>query len=130
MTPEKKAEARAMIEQLLTRPPYAGWGGMRRLAVDLEISQPSLHKIRGGGGVSLETARRVAVLSGLHADTFGEEVLSRFKILEAVVIVYPDRWAAPVIAAARAGAWTNDVPAERWVKRLDELAAAFAKLPP
>jgi hypothetical protein len=128
--PKERADAvRRMLDEMELRPPYNEVGGKTRLASDLQISQPALYKIRHGGGVSQSTARRVAVLCGVDPATFEEDMpLSRFRILEAVLLVHPDRWPVPVIAAARAGAWSEDVPATRWTARLDALAKALRAL--
>lgn len=129
MKKEHADRARALVEELLTRPPYNEHGGVTRLQEELGISQPALHKIRKGGGVSDATGRRIAILSGLDPDTFSDDMpASRFRILEAVLLVHPSRWSAAVVAAARAGVWETDVQAQEWIARLDLLAKSLKHL--
>lgn len=129
MKKEQADRARALIEELASRPPYNEHGGVNRLQQDLGISAPALLKIRKGGGVSEATGRRIAILSGLDPDTFQDDMpASRFRILEAVLIVHPSRWPAPAVAAARAGVWDSDVDAAAWISRLDQLAKSLKHL--
>lgn len=129
MKKEQADKARALIEELSNRPPYNEHGGVNRLQQDLGISAPALLKIRKGGGVSEATGRRIAILSGLDPDTFADDMpASRFRILEAVLLVHPSRWSAATVAAARAGVWDTDADAQTWISRLDQLAKSLKHL--
>lgn len=129
MMKEQVERARALVEELASRPPYNEHGGVNRLQQDLGISAPALLKIRKGGGISEATGRRIAILSGLDPDTFTDDMpASRFRILEAVLVVHPSRWSAPAVAAARAGVWDKDADAQVWISRLDLLSKSLKNL--
>lgn len=129
VTDAQADEVRRLIDELAARPPYCEKGGATKLHSDIGITQPGLRKIRKGGGVSQDTARRVAVLSGLDPEHFSEDMpASRYRYLEALLLVHPGRWSVPTIAAARAGVWDSDATAKEWEARLDALSKALKSL--
>jgi hypothetical protein len=122
-----KAESdrvREQLEALLATPEYSARGGKSLLQKRLGISQPAYWRILNGGGVSLETARAVAALSG-NSEAVHESMPTKFSRLEAVIELFPHRWPPSVVAAARVGAFVSDCPAPEWVRRLDRLERAI-----
>ncbi len=83
---------------------------------------------------SRATAERLAQLAGVPiGDILGEGMVienrGRFPGLEKCLAYHrSERWAAPVVAAARAGAYTDDVEPEQWARRLDDIESKLAGL--
>lgn len=120
------------MEELLQREPYVGRGGITRLAGALQITQPAVTQIMGGGGVSPETAISVAKLAGvdprdlLGGAYVGVAVGGRYPMLEVCLAYHRDRWTPPTVAVARAGLWPADAMPEEWAARLDEVERRLA----
>lgn len=92
----------------------AGDGKANRMSWDLEPQE--IHAFATGGGEPLVEVE-VATLP---------ELGKRFPNLETCVRSAPaKRWRAPVVAAARAGLWEDDVASAEWRKRLDRLQRAL-----
>lgn len=131
LAPQAASRVRELVEEMLSREPYIGRGGVTRLAEAIGISQPALTQIRQGGGVSPDTAVAVARLAGvdprdlLGGAYVGVAIDTKFPRLEACLIYHlddePERWSPATIAAAREGWWPDDVGTRDWVVRLDEL---------
>lgn len=123
---------RELMKALMEQEPYRGRGAVTRLAQALRISQPAVSQILSGGGVSVETATAVAelakvdpreLLGGVYV---GVAIGGRFPNLEVCLAYHGDKWGAPVVAAARAGAFESDAMPDEWVQRLDALDSAIA----
>lgn len=124
---------RELMRTLMEQEPYRGRGAITRLANALRISQPAVSQILSGGGVALETAVAVAELAKvdprelLGGAYVGVAVGGRFPHLEVCLAYHGDKWPAPVVAAARAGAYPGDVMPDEWAERLDALADAITQ---
>lgn len=100
----------------------------------LSISATAVLNIEKGGGISRETALAIAKAAGVApVELLGEEELHRlgltanaFPNLEACLAYHgTHRWTPAAIAAARAGAFADDVSPSDWATRLDKIAAAL-----
>lgn len=127
--------ARGLVAQLLeTR--FAGYGGQTRLAKAIGISQPSLSNIRQGGGISRDTAYRIARVAGVDPEALigsssvATSASTRYPNLEICVAYHDgeDRWTHATISAARSSLWPSDASPKEWASRLDELEAAMSSV--
>lgn len=123
---------RELMKALMEQEPYRGRGAITRLANSLKVSQPAVSQILQGGGISLETAMAVAQLAKvdprelLGGAYVGIAVGGRFPNLEVCLAYHGDKWPAPVVAAARAGAFPNDAMPDEWAARLEALEEAIS----
>lgn len=122
---------RELMRTLMEQEPYRGRGAITRLANSLKVSQPAVTQILQGGGISLETAMAVASLARvdprelLGGAYVGVAIGGRFPNLEVCLAYHADKWPAPVVAAARAGAFPNDAMPDEWAARLEALDEAI-----
>lgn len=109
-----------------------------KMGLALGLSQTSVSALLLGRYTpSVEVAEQIAHLAGIESlkDLIGEYYVPTqdeeeaaksepgFPGLRACVAYHgPGRWPEWVIAAAKAGAFKDDVPAPEWVKRLDSIA--------
>jgi len=99
----------------------AGEGNNSRMSWDLE--PPEIYAFATGGGEPLVE---------LEVATLPERASSRFPNLDTCVQFFASikSWPAPVVAAAQAGLWEDDVAPRAWQARLDLLERALKKVAP
>lgn len=123
---------RELMRELLEKEPYRGRGAITRLSSALKVSQPAVTQILAGGGVALDTAVAVAGLAGVDPRELvggayvGVAVGGRYPNLEVCLAYHRDKWTAPAVAAARAGAFDGEVMPDEWAYRLDRLEEAIS----
>jgi hypothetical protein len=127
---------REVVDELLSKEPYKGRGGITRLANAVRVSQPAITLLRQGGGVSHETAIKICQVASIDPQellggAYVANVSGRFPGLERCLAYWvhdPDKWSTAAVSAARAGAWPDDTDSVSWVERLDSLDEMFASL--
>lgn len=130
---EAADRVRLLLHGALSRPPYSARGGLTRLAERLEMSQPALTQIMDGGGVSHETAMKVAAFIGEPIEkilALGTAPQNAPSALETCLDYHKGRWSPATVAAARAGLWPpdDDIEPEAWKSRLDALQKTLSAI--
>lgn len=103
------------------------------LARALSVSPTAVFNItEKGGGVSRGTALAIARVAGISpSELLGEDDMRHvgpimFPNLEACIAYHGlEKWPSAAIAAARAGAFSDDTSPAAWADRLDRITAAL-----